>query len=91
MSERYKHINIDDERLLESARAYGAAFPQFAELVATIEARIEERLGAGRGDYWVTRQNKRGCEKSRNPLICLAPRVGLEPTTNGLTVRRSTN
>lgn len=26
-----------------------------------------------------------------NPLFCMAPRVGLEPTTCGLTVRRSTD
>jgi hypothetical protein len=36
--------NIDAERLLTSARAWGDAFPQFASLVAVIEARLLARM-----------------------------------------------
>ena len=42
MIETSNYIN-DDERQawLTSARAYGAVFPEFADLVALIEARLE--------------------------------------------------
>ena len=39
MPELQKHT-IDAGRLLTSARAWGAAFPQFADLVTRIEARL---------------------------------------------------
>jgi hypothetical protein len=53
------------------------------------------RVG-GTGYWTVSNKNvqngqEKGAAITRNPLIYLAPRPGLEPGTYGLTVRRSTD
>ena len=40
MTEHTRCINIDDERLLASARAWAEAFPEYAQIVARLEARL---------------------------------------------------
>lgn len=42
-------------------------------------------------DAWCLHMKKPPNRGSSKSLNYMAPRVGLEPTTNGLTVRRSTN
>jgi integrase len=65
---------------------YGHLLPDEEDLVAG-------KVGAALfgGSKVVAAPKRKGLQDTRNPLSYLAPRAGLEPATNGLTVRRSTN